>query len=151
MIKVLVVPPHAVQKTVAAQLADAVEVACLSFTLSAQNVRKSAKKGARVVVIGPDAQSDVHVSVENLSSIGISVQQVLQSLKSPRKVVIEGFSHLAIRLPAESVRRFALFLTARLRSSDVDAVFVVSKEGELGSVLPVLLQAADEVISGKGQ
>ncbi len=151
MIKVLVVPPSAVQKTVAAQIAGAVEVACLSFTLSAQSLRESAKKGARVVVIGPDAQSDVRISVENLSSIGISIQQVLQSLKSPRKVIIEGFSHLAIRLPAESVRRFALFLTTRLRSSDVEAVFVVSKEGQLGSVLPVLMQAADEVISGKGQ
>lgn len=151
MIRVFVVPQKTVQKTVVAQLNNATNAACLTFNLDAQELHKSVKKGVRVVVVGQSKDSDVRVSLENLSSMGITIQQVMQSMDAPRFLVIEGFALLTLRLSPVMVRRFALFLTASLRSWGVDTVFIVAKEANAGSVLPVLMQAADEVISGKGQ
>lgn len=151
MIKVLAVAQGLVGRTVADQINRCPEVVCLALSLEAGAVRKLVKKGHRVLIVGSGADADVRIAVENLSSLGITIQQVMQSMNAPRCLVVEGLSTLALKLPSDSVRRFALFLAARLKASGVDTVFVVAKDADAGTVLPVLMQAADEVISGKGQ
>ncbi len=106
-------------------------------------------KSSSIIFIDTLAESEeenvIYVPPSNLTALSIAVNQALQSFEGKKFLVFDSFATLTVRNPPKVVSKFALFLLERVRTWDVEAVIIVTKEATDAELLAVLKQSVDKV------
>ena len=86
-------------------------------------------------------------SMQNLTDLGVAIDQAINAIPSDRKfLMLDSLSTLLIYSQVGSVSKFIHFLTAKIRSYDVDGVLLSLVHGEDDEFLSQLSMFCDQTI-----
>lgn|GEM_PF-5138505 len=123
------------------------KICCVLLRANAERVKKliSGADMSRVVFVYPDAVgSDIAVPRENLSTLMITIQEVLGVLDGEKQLIFDGPDVLEMVVPQGDLSRFFIFLANRLQRGGISGFLVQPRKAK---PLPIVVQLVDRVVN----
>ena len=126
--------------------------AYLAGTLGAKGV--STEKIFFIDCLSPDEPNKKNCvfieSPDSLSAISIAIDESVKQIKGKKSLFLDSLSVLLIYHEAQNVAKFSNFILGRMRSLDIDTIFLVLESDAQKDVIKQVSSFVDEIIKGGG-